>query len=531
MTLDARTMGPSRKHFEKVSTVTLEVEHDEFEDNMQIGIAPERRAKKLQAGHRHRPKTVGTHHHRSQRWYNKCNAVAILSLLSFLALSAAAAITAVAHARNTSTQHHNAHISASAASHSYAPPQPPIISPYAPHINGPRLCSPPITPAPAQPLPPSPHPPPSSPSPPRLPAPSLPLPHAPLIWTKYKHHNCYWDGNGASVEIEQPRGSAAPHIATIEECKNACHELYPTCEGILVSSSGQCFRKGGIDAAKCRSDSNMDLYLLSAAMPPGAPKPPFHPVPRAVQQINDRFRNGGPRDRLGEVGLLLHQWDGLEAHDRQKPWEMCIVSCMCQGSFIHGRISAMAIYRGLKERPDRIAIPLPFGNRGGLVLNPEYTTLECLYGIDGATYHLDDASKPGCTDKVCDPSHPMTHDGLCGLSGYPPTAWLPRDLKLLLEMHAEHGAPYKAPAFHSGYNELILNSAKFNQQLPQAILAFFYLKGGAGKVTDDLGYGIVIDAVATHQAFLDEYGLSEEQVPLLELDPSNWDQPFSVVTS
>ena len=41
----------------------------------------------------------------------------------------------------------------------------------------------------------------------------------------------------------------------------------------------------------------------------------------------------------------------------------------------------------------------------------------------------------------------------------------------------------------------------------------------------------MIDAVATHQAFLDEYGLSEEQVPLLELDPSNWDQPFSVVTS
>ena len=70
------------------------------EDNMQIGIAPEERAKKLQAGHRHRPKTVSTHHHRSQRWYNKCNAVAILSLLSFLALSAAAAITAVAHAQH-----------------------------------------------------------------------------------------------------------------------------------------------------------------------------------------------------------------------------------------------------------------------------------------------------------------------------------------------------------------------------------------------------------------------------------------------
>ena len=155
------------------------------------------------------------------------------------------------------------------------------------------------------------------------------------------------------------------------------------------------------------------------------------------------------------------------------------------------------------------------------MLHPSYVTLECAYGIDGATYHLDDPAHPGCTQTFCDSA-----DWKCGFSGYPPQAWAPADLKVLLDAHADHGARYHKPGFHSGYNELILNSPKINEHLPHSIMGFFFIKGQS-TITNDLGYGIVIDMVQTHQAFLRSFEVSKEQVPLLVLDPSNWDAPFA----
>jgi hypothetical protein len=170
----------------------------------------------------------------------------------------------------------------------------------------------------------------------------------------------------------------------------------------------------------------------------------------SLLDINERFRKGRPSNSLDEVGLLIHQWDGLEAHDKGKPWQMCITNCMCQGQFINGRISAMAVYSGLKSRSDRIAISLPFGNRGGILLHPSHAQLDCLYGMDGATYHLDDPRHPGCTDNFCDPTNAFIQNGYCGLTGYPPQAWAPKDLEYALTLHAEHGSRYSSPGFHSG---------------------------------------------------------------------------------
>ena len=68
---------------------------------------------------------------------------------------------------------------------------------------------------------------------------------------------------------------------------------------------------------------------------------------------------------------------------------------MCQGAFINGRISSMVMYKDLNKRPDRREIPLPFGNRGGILISPSFATLDCLYGIDGGTYRLDNPAHPG----------------------------------------------------------------------------------------------------------------------------------------
>jgi len=276
-----------------------------------------------------------------------------------------------------------------------------------------------------------------------------------------------------------------------------------------------CYRKRHIEPWLCVPDENFDLYVrkINDGDPHAAHVQKPQPVAKGcaagggVHCINTRFRAGKPSNQMEEVGVIMHQWDG-------------------QGSFIPGRVSSMIVYAGLRSRPDRRAIPLPFGNRGGFLLSPAYTQLDCLYGIDAATYLYQEAPHPGCSDQFCDPRNPGQGGQLCGFSGYPPTAWRPEDMGQLLDLHGAHGAQYKSPGFHSGYNEVVANSRHLNDQLPFAIEAFFYIKGES-PVTSDLGYGIVIDVVQVHKLFLAAYGLSREQVPLLVLDPSNWEEPFT----
>jgi hypothetical protein len=222
----------------------------------------------------------------------------------------------------------------------------------------------------------------------------------------------------------------------------------------------------------------------------------------------------------------MHMFDGQEDNRNNKPWKMCIENCLCQGQFIHGRISTMVIYKGLRERSDRIAVPLPFGDRDGILLHPAHSQVNCLYGIDGATYNLNNPRHPGCSDRLCDPDNVIDQNGhvWCGFSGAPAMAWPPQNMKGLLENHFTYGARYHTPGFHSGYNELIFDSTAHNENLPRSIEAFFTLKG-SDHLTG-LGYGILINIVEAHAAYLSETGLSNEDVPLVEFDPHDWHSPF-----
>jgi len=207
---------------------------------------------------------------------------------------------------------------------------------------------------------------------------------------------------------------------------------------------------------------------------------------------------------------------------------MCLFNCRTLGRVIYGRASSMLIYKDLNKRQDRVAVPLPFGDRGGLLLSPRRAQLDCLYGIDGATYLLNDKEKPGCSRWYCEPQNPWANHQLCGFSGAPANSWHAADLKQVLTLHAEHGAQYHAPGWHSGYNELVINSKHHNDDLPDSVEAFFQIKGQS--VRTDLGYGFVINVNDAHQAFLAEYDLDATQVPLLEFDPFNWETPFTDVS-
>lgn len=224
--------------------------------------------------------------------------------------------------------------------------------------------------------------------------------------------------------------------------------------------------------------------------------------------------------------MLFRQFDEIET--KGKPWEACSgTRCYCQGAWIPGRLSAMLIYQGLRNRGDRVSIPLPFGDRGGLVLSSSVEELECMYGVDGSTaFQRNDPDHPGCPGDFCnakDPGLPYG-SGICGFDGWPIGGWRPQDLGDFIRMHAEHGSSYKVPGFHSGYNEVIVSAEKHNARLPGAVEAFFVLNEGQAY-----GDGVGVNVAEAQQDFVRAYGLIEDEVPLLILDPSDWEEPFKLL--
>ena len=93
-------------------------------------------------------------------------------------------------------------------------------------------------------------------------------------------------------------------------------------------------------------------------------------------------------------------------------------------------------------------------------------------------------------------------------------------------MTSQYGEPYGPPGYHSGYNEAILDGWTWNGNLPSTIEAFFMLEGAGVESMPDGGRGQASFARGAHSRFLQEYGLTEDEVPLLKFDPSRWDVPF-----
>jgi len=299
-----------------------------------------------------------------------------------------------------------------------------------------------------------------------------------------------------------------------------------------------CYRRKQIVPTQCaRNDGQWSTFTLDP-MPPSAPSPPQYPRPPApppappslpridpIKRINERFRNSRYTSTLEEAGVLLHQFDELEV--RGQPWKACVGNCYCQGVSLLGRISAMLIYHQMQDRSDRLAIPLPFADRAGYIINPHVVELECLYGVDGSTAFVRKTGvEPGCPASFCNANNPAlgVGQGRCGFDGWPIGAWRGSDLAQFMPMHQQHGSQYKAPGFHSGYNEVVLNSGKLNAQLPHTIEAWFVVDEAFAH-----GDGVGVNAVRAHQDFLHAYGLSADEVPLLKLSPGTWDEPFSLL--
>ena len=76
------------------------------------------------------------------------------------------------------------------------------------------------------------------------------------------------------------------------------------------------------------------------------------------------------------------------------------------------------------------------------------------------------------------------------------------------------------------YDEVVLSTEMYTRNLPASIEAAFYLFGmDCGDAHD--GPKCEDYARAAHAQIVSHFGLTDEQLPLLQLDLWNWNQPFA----
>lgn len=210
------------------------------------------------------------------------------------------------------------------------------------------------------------------------------------------------------------------------------------------------------------------------------------------------------------------------------------------------RLSASIIYAGMKERPragvhsvidvatgsrndhvdaastlaeqalhgkgehgERLhGIPI-FSRTVGVVYRPGYVKIMCSYGGDGGSRGTSD----GCGTSFCPDGGGkyVTIDAWC--DGKP---------------HASLGAMLRGHAVRGGYNELIIETADLERQLPEAIEAIFYVRG---THQETFAKSVFDNFHATYAAAWAERRASDrpllKPVALLELNPTDWETPFS----
>lgn len=176
---------------------------------------------------------------------------------------------------------------------------------------------------------------------------------------------------------------------------------------------------------------------------------------------------------------------------------------------------------------------------GGVILNPNVNELFCSYAFDADT--LERQCHPRGASSTCTPgcSHPDMHaregESVQWCTDVNrdewPCAWRPEDTGRMLQRRENIRASGQQPPhkrFNDGkfYIEAMFDAAAFTRQLPHAIEAVFFLKEDC---TDSLSGPKCEDYSRTaHATLLEHFGLTNEQLPLLQFDPWNWEAPFTL---
>jgi len=269
--------------------------------------------------------------------------------------------------------------------------------------------------------------------------------------------------------------------------------------------------------------------------PPAPPVPPLPPSPPplwpgpldVVERLNQRFRHGRPSADLASAGVLVHQFDTMDDPDPDgQAW------IPGRGRSDTGdRISASLVYYDMVPDPG-FNIPIYSFDLAGLILSPSSNRLLCAYPYDVGT--LERVCEPRGVSEWCIPGctpYPG-HSTWCDLNNWEfPCAFRPSALTAAMRRRDELAREVAATKIwddHKYYDELIFESAAFVEKLPHSVEAMFYVPTNCdGDIHD--GPRCEDYVRAAHRKFLQNFTLSEIQVPLLKFDLWNWDAPFSAM--
>ena len=195
-------------------------------------------------------------------------------------------------------------------------------------------------------------------------------------------------------------------------------------------------------------------------------------------------------------------------------------------NFLSDRLSTSIVYKGKKasftSQNDK-SLGTTYEGRGSYILNPFEAKLLCAYGGDGhtrgKTCYPPGVSKtclPACIQQYNDKKGDSRneYDQFCASKGgskAPPWCdghpYKPSDLGILLDRDRRKSL---SDPTYADYNEAVLDGFHHNAALPNSIEAFVF-SCQAGDSLDRVK--------AVHEEFLNAYGLTSKDVPLVSYMP------------
>jgi len=217
--------------------------------------------------------------------------------------------------------------------------------------------------------------------------------------------------------------------------------------------------------------------------------------------LNALFRAGEPSNNLAKAGVLVRQFDGQSDLSSGRPWLPCPSEAWCHE---HEQFWPSSIINsGVRH--------LYYPDKAGFVLAPELVTVMCACQAD-CNSNSQAKGRRGCSARPCcdyddvkcapkniyheDFFHFVDHD-----CSYPPD-----------ELYEALAAQQRREDHK--HNEIVLDNLKTAEQMPDAVMAFFFMSEESRT-----------EATTMHRNFLQMYGVSATQCPLLRLDLSGTD-PF-----
>ena len=252
-------------------------------------------------------------------------------------------------------------------------------------------------------------------------------------------------------------------------CKNGAQgaESAPECrdEGVALGCIGYhcCVSRPLSDAGRASSAAGTQQEPAE----PASHK--YHKPEWSAEDLAELFKAGRPSNHLDHAGLLVHGFDGTELNEMHR-WLPCATG-FCKGAVRYWSASVINQVH-----------PATWGGNG-LVFSPSRGKVLCSHTCDF-----------GSLNSGCAASAP---DGFNG-TGRP---YPPDHLKDMLQR-----SMYE-PGLTRAYNEVLLDTKDYVDQLPHSLAAFYYKEAADAHSQ--------VSAAHAYVSFLDAYNLTEDSIPLL----------------